>query len=78
MPLTLSPELETQLAVVAAQRGLAPIDTLAQLLSEAAANAEHAEREEIMAALRRSTEQFAAGQWQTPEQLDALLAARRP
>ena len=38
MPLTLSPELETQLSAVAAQRGLAPIDALAQLLSEAAAN----------------------------------------
>ena len=70
-------ELQARLTAQAARSGLAPGDYLLAL-AQAASDAEQQEREDTMASLRRSAEQFAAGHWQTPEELDALLASRRP
>jgi len=77
MTLTLTPDTENRLLTVAAGQGLAPEKALDSLLSQALAYAE-AEMQETLAGLRASAEDFAAGRWITPEELDATLRARRP
>ncbi len=78
--LTLTPETETRLRTVAAERGMAPEQALETLLARALENAEKeadAERQDTLTGLRQSAEEFAQGRWTTPDDLDAALRARR-
>ena len=76
MTLTLAPEIETRLRTVAEGNGLAPEQALEVLLGRALTEAE-AERQETMAGLRQSAQEFAEGKWLTPEELDAELRTQR-
>jgi hypothetical protein len=76
MMLTLTPDTEMRLRTVAAGRGLAPEQALETLLGQALSAAE-AELQETMEGLRASAADFAAGRWNTLEELDAVLRARR-
>lgn len=56
MTLTLTEETEAQLTAVAAQRGLSPEDTPAQVLAEV-------EFEETVTGLRQSMAEIVSGDW---------------
>lgn len=77
MTLTLTPDTETALRALAARHDQAPEAILESLVTSAAAEDER-ERQETLSGLRRSADEFAAGRWTTPEELDAALRARRP
>ena len=76
MTLTLSPEMEADLQMIAHQRGFSAEEALQQLVAEARAAAEH-ERQEALAGVLRSEADFAAGRSLSLEELDARLDARR-
>jgi len=72
MPLTLTPENEELLTAIAAQRGLPPEDTLAEVLAEA-----RAEFDDAVADVRASLEDFAAGRSVSLEEYRAEALERR-
>ncbi|MDQ2686979.1 MAG: hypothetical protein M3Y28_03845 [Armatimonadota bacterium] len=72
MPLTLTPQIEEDLAVVAKQRGLPPEEALAQVIAEAWAKVER-ERREAIEGVRRSEADFDAGRSLSLKELDARL-----
>lgn len=72
MTLTLAPETETRLRTVAAQRGLAPEDALAQVLAEATEDFE-----EAVAGIREGLADVEAGRTVTLEDHWAAVRARR-
>lgn len=61
---------------MAAESGVAPEQVLEMLLARALEDAE-AERQDTLVALRQSADEFAAGRWITPDELDTVLRARR-
>lgn len=76
MTLTLTPNTEAALQTLAARHGQAP-EAILETLVMCAAEDER-ERQETLSGLRQSAEEFAAGHWITPQDLDAALQARRP
>ena len=75
MTLTIAADTETRLRTVAEGHGMAPEQALEVLLRRALTEAE-AEMQETIAGLRQSAQEFAAGRWLTPDELDAGLRAR--
>jgi predicted transcriptional regulator len=68
MTLTLTPETESQLTAIAAQRGVSPEEALAELLTEARASIER-ERQEVLEGLQQGTAEIGAGDWVPLEDL---------
>ncbi len=82
MTLTLPPATEARLRAVAAQRGLAPEETIDMLLAEAETSPDQvsltaSEQEEVLAALRASVEDYAAGRWVSLEDYEAQIQAEK-
>ena len=80
MSITLSPETQTQLEAIAAQRGLPLEDALAQVLAEARAAWEY-EQQDTLAGLNRAHADIAAGRTYSLQNtlagMDATLEAKR-
>jgi len=72
MILTLTPDTEARLHAVAAQRGLAPEETVARLITEA-----DTDFNEAVAGIRRGMDDFAAGRWISMEDYDAQIEAEK-
>ncbi len=82
MTLTLPPATEARLRAAAAQRGLAPEETIDALLAEAEAIPDQviltpSEQEQVLAALRASVEDYAAGRWISLEDYEAEIQAEK-
>ena len=73
MTLTLTPDTEARLHALAAQRGLAPEETIARLITEA-----NADFNEAIAGIQRGMDDFAAGRWISMEDYDAQIEAEKP
>lgn len=86
MTLTLTPDTESRGRSVAETRGLDPEDALIVLLNQALAEAEsdsativmsEEEAQQVLAALRKSEEDFAAGRWISLEDYEAQIRAEK-
>jgi len=75
MTLTLAPEIEARIRSVAEMRGQDPEDALIVLLNRALADAEA--EDELVAELRASVEDHAAGRSMTLEELRVRLLTHR-
>ena len=75
MTLTLTPDAEARVRSVAEMRGQDPEDALTALLNQALAEAEA--EDELVAELRASVEDHAAGRSMTIEEYRAKMIARR-
>ena len=86
MTLNLTPDAEARVRSVAEMRGQDPEDALIALLDQALAEAEadlaqivmtEKESQNVLAALRRSEEDYVAGKWVSLEDYEAQLKERR-
>lgn len=86
MTLTLAPEIEARVRSVAELSGQDPEDALIALLNQALADAEadlaplimdEEEKEQVVAALRKSEEDYTAGRWISLEDYEARIAEKR-
>ncbi len=86
MTLILTPDIEARVRSVAEQSGQDPEDALIALLNQALADAEadlaplvmdEEEKQQVVAALQRSEEDYAAGRWISLEDYEARIAEKR-
>ncbi len=82
MTLTLTPDTEARLLALAAERGLAPEETINVLLTQAETNPTRSEftaseERQILTALQTSVEDYAAGRWISLEDYEAQVQAER-
>ena len=75
MTVTLTPDIETRLRAYAEDLDLDPAQIAGELLTSAFEEAD-AELRETMEGLDRSAEDFAAGRWITPVELDRRLSEK--
>ena len=78
MTLTLTPGSEARLRALSAQRGLPPEETIDALLAEAEVKPDQIvltalEEEEVLAALKASVEDYAAGRWISLEDYETQI-----
>ena len=86
MTLTITSDIEARIRSVAELSGQDPEETLIALINQALANAEadfaplvmdEEEKRQVVAALQRSEEDYAAGRWISLEDYEAKIAEKR-
>ncbi|MDQ2799144.1 MAG: hypothetical protein M3Y13_05820 [Armatimonadota bacterium] len=83
MTLTLTPDAAERLRSVAAQRGQTPEEAISTLLTEAEEDfavplaMSEEEAQQVLAALQKSEEDFAAGRWISLEDYEAQIKEQR-